>query len=88
MVHSLTTKKKKKNNNNNNSENKQIEIAKCPHILSFRFGGQRVNNLAGLGGNSIWGFLLRIRRSFLLALIFTNALEILGFLTLVHQRLL
>ena len=70
--------------NNNNSKSKQ----KCPHILSFCFGSQWVNSLAELRSNSILGFLLGIRRSFLLALIFTNALEILGFLTLVHQRLL
>ena len=44
---------KKKKTNNNNSKSEQIEIAKCPHILSFRFGGQRVNSLVGLGGSNI-----------------------------------
>ena len=81
MVHSLLKKKTTTTTKTTAKENKQKQ-QKCPHILSFRFGGQRVNSLAELRSSSILGFLLGISRSFLLVLIFTHALEIFGFLTL------
>ena len=75
----ISLKKKQQTKHNNK---KHIIIIKKPPSLSFRLRDRWVSSLAGMRGNSIWGFLCGIRRIFLLILTFILALESFSLLSL------